>query len=73
MKKKLLLFASACLLLSTLFVSCHSGKRAARRKAAEKQTVAVKPAARDTKSIRNKYADMLGVKPKNIENLCEPL
>jgi murein DD-endopeptidase / murein LD-carboxypeptidase len=78
MKKKVFLFASACFLLSILIFSCHPGRRAARRHAAAlaAENANRKPAATqppktvpDAKSIRQKYADILGVKPKQIENI----
>src|ERR1035437_85094 len=63
MKNKIFLFPSACILLITFFVSCHTGKHAATQKPVTRKSIVA-----DTKSIRKKYADILGVKPKNIEN-----
>jgi hypothetical protein len=70
MKNKVLFFASACLLLTTLFVGCHPGRKAASRRAAEQAaTITSKKKILDPQSIREKYAGIMGVKPKNIENV----
>ena len=71
MKNKLRLCASACFLLILFLTSCHPGRRAARRKAEAHRSVVTRPSNKvpDTKTLKQKYAEKLGVKPKNIENI----